>query len=106
MYELNGKLRPRRQTSSFGVLSNVAKIALMKLQSWEPPVKLAFALTLLVLLGLLAGCGTTSAPSSDTPRNPSPPPLSQSQPSVPYLKAAQENISAWRKSLTDMLAMP
>jgi hypothetical protein len=102
MYELNGKLRPRRQTSSFGVLSNVAKIALMKLQSWEPPVKLAFALTLLVLLGLLAGCATTSTPSDFTPRNPEPPPTSLSESSETFSSLAQKNISAWRKLLIEI----
>ena len=103
---LNGTNLSLEQTPKRDRSSNSASAALMKLKSLPPPVRLGLWLTLLVLAASLAGCATTSAPSSFTPRNPSPPQPSQSQPSVPYSSSAAVNINHWRKLLTDTLAMP
>jgi predicted small lipoprotein YifL len=63
-------------------------------------------LILLVLVASLAGCGTTSAPSSFTPRNPEPPPTTLSERSVPWSQSAAQLLLKWRKQLIGLTASP
>lgn len=102
----NDKPSKQRRTSALGKLSNVIRIASIKLCAMEPPAKLACVLIVIVLLGLLAGCATTSLPPSVTPRNPEPPPSRlQAQPPS-YSASASQNIEAWRKTLTERTQRP
>lgn len=78
----------------------------MKLQDLPLPVRHASVLMLLVLAGLLTGCATPSAPSDFTPKNPSMPAPSASQPQQTYSSRAQADIQIWQKKLTDTLATP
>lgn len=83
-----------------------ASLALTRLREWGPLEKLGSALVLLVLLGLLVGCGTTLQPPVITPRNPEPPPsvLPESPPN--YLESARLLISTWQKRLNEQTATP
>jgi hypothetical protein len=98
--------QPYWRTTKLENLSRLGKDALTKLRSWGPLEKLASALVLLVLLGLLVGCGTTSAPPAITPRNPEPPPsvLPESPPN--YLESARLLILTWQKRLNEQTATP
>lgn len=100
---MNGQLQSPRRMQRLGVWSRRGKALRILLGDLPPPVRLAFALMLIVLAGLLAGCATTSTPSSEPARNPSMPPPSQSQPSATYSSSAAEAIKSWRKLLTDTL---
>ena len=102
----NDKRSKLRRTSALGKLSNVIRIASIRPCAMEPPAKLVLGLTVIVLLGLLAGCATTSLPPSVTPRNPEPPPSRlQAQPPS-YSASASRNIEAWRKTLIERTAKP
>jgi predicted small lipoprotein YifL len=78
----------------------------MRLAELPPPARFALLLILLVLVASLAGCGTTSAPSSFTPRNPEPPPTTLSERSVPWSQSAAQLLSKWRKQLIGLTASP
>ena len=86
--------------------SSRASDALTKLRSLPPPVRLAFALTLLMLLTVCAGCATISTPPDSLPRNPEPPPsrLPSSPPN--YLTDAQRDISEWQRQLNALTRKP
>lgn len=87
-------------------LSRLGKDALTKLRSSGPLEKLASALVLLVLLGLLVGCGTTSVPPAITPRNPEPPPSALPTSPPTYLEDAQKDIAEWQRLLKEQTAKP
>lgn len=106
MYELNGKPRLHKPTSTLGRLKNIGSLLLMRLHELPPPLPIGIVLLLLVLALSLTACATPSAPSSEPARNPTMPPASTSQPSVPYLETAQGRISAWLKKLADTLGTP
>lgn len=99
-------LLSHRPTSKLARWANCAKIAWTKLQSLPPPVKGAFWLTLLVLVLMLTACATTSLPSSEPARIPSPPPTRLSESSPDYLQLARTTISEWRKRLQELTAKP
>lgn len=102
----NSQEPPRRRTVRLRGWSERVSRALMKLADWPEPAKLAFALTLIVLAVSLAGCATTSAPSSEPARNPSPPPTTLSESSETFSSRALRNISEWRKKLIELLPRP
>jgi hypothetical protein len=102
MYVQNGKLPLREPTKRPALWSKLGNRLSALLRELLPPLKIAFALMLVALLILLAGCATTSTPPDILPKNPEPPPsrLSESPPN--YLSSALENISAWRKTLNGL----
>jgi hypothetical protein len=91
-----------KRTTRLGKLRNCAALAWWRLNELPPSVRLLFGLTLLVLLGLLAGCGTLSVPPSVEARNPQPPQISEPLPSESYLSKAQKLIENWRNAVTGM----
>lgn len=98
---LNGRpLRPKR-TTRLERLSNSASVVLKKLCECPPPVRLASVLMLLVLVTLLAGCATPSAPDQ-WPKNPQPPQLTEPLPTQSYLSKALQLIESWRSRATGM----
>ncbi len=101
MYEQNGKLPHYEQPKRPALWNKLGNRLSVLLRELLPPLKIAFALMLVALLILLAGCATTSTPPDSLPKNPEPPPsrLSESPPN--YLSSAAANISAWRKRLTE-----
>ncbi len=106
MYEPNGKLPHFEQPKRPALWSRLGARLWMVQRESLPPLRIAFALTLLALLVMLAGCATTSTQPATMPRNPEPPPsrLSESPPN--YLSSAAANISAWRKRLTEQTSKP
>lgn len=87
-------------------LSSAGKAWWTKQGPLLPREWLLYVLMLAALVVSLMGCATTSAPSEFTPRNPLPPQLSQSPPSVTYSSGAAADIQSWRKKLMDTLATP
>lgn len=79
-----------------------AKALLTQRDGWQPLARLAFALTLLVLAGLLVGCATPLPPPTEPARNPQPPQLREPLPSESYLQQAQRLIESWRNAVTGM----
>lgn len=73
----------------------------MMLDGLLPPVKIACALMLLVLVTLLVGCATPSPPSVSS-ANPQPPRLSEPIPTESYSEKAQQLINSWRNAVTGM----
>lgn len=101
-YEPNGLppwLLPIKRRDAWSVLGNRLRMLLGDLL---PPVKIGFALMLIVLLGLCAGCATPSTPPTESARNPQPPLLREPLPSESYLHKAQKLIESWRQSVTGM----
>lgn len=105
-YVPNGQPPRHRRTPRLERWSNAASVVLTKLRALPPPVRLGFVLMLIVLAGLLAGCATTSTPSSVPARIPSPPPPTLSERSETYSSSAARNISEWQKRLTELLPKP
>ena len=101
MYDSNGMPRPLRRTSNLSKCLNAVKEMWTRLLLLEPPVKLAFGLTLLVLAMLLSGCATQSPPSVVL-KNPQPPQLSEPIPSESYLSKAERLIESWLNRATGM----
>jgi hypothetical protein len=99
----NGKPRQPWQIPKQGVWSKLGKAVRTKLAELPQVVKLASALTLCVLAGLLSGCAVTSTPSSEPARNPSPPPTTLSASPPDYLSDALNFISESRKTLQGLL---
>jgi hypothetical protein len=101
-YAPNGQPQPQRPTTKPGVWSALVNLLPTLLGDLLPPVRLAFALMLIVLLALCAGCATPSAPPTEAARNPQPPQLSEPLPSESYLHKAQKLIESWRNAVTGM----
>ena len=102
MYDRNGMWREPLQIPKPAVWSRRVNAVRRKLADWPPPVKIACALTLLVLLTLCAGCATPSTPPNSAARVPAPPRLSEPLPSESYSQKAQRLIESWRASVTGM----
>jgi hypothetical protein len=66
-----------------------------------PPVKLAFALTLLVLVTLCAGCATPFQVGKPSV-NPAPPRLSEPMPTEGYSSKVQKLLNNWLQRVTGM----
>jgi hypothetical protein len=94
----------RKRTGKLERMSNCARIAWTKLQELPPPVNVALWLTLLVLAVCLSGCATTSMPSSEPARNPSPPPSRLSPQPPNYSQRAAADIQSWRAKLTELIS--
>lgn len=92
--------RQIKKRSAWSVLGN--RLLMLHIML-PPPVRLAFVLMLIVLVGSLLGCATTSTPSSEPARNPSIPPSTLSEHSQTFSSSAAANIQAWRKKLTELL---
>jgi hypothetical protein len=101
MYDLNGRLQQPQRIPKRGGWSNRANLVLMKLLEVPLPVRLAFWLTLLVLVTLLAGCATQSPPDA-WPKNPQPPQLTEPIPTESYSSKAQRLIESWLQRATGM----
>jgi hypothetical protein len=83
------------------VWSERASLAWTTLKGLPVPAKLALGLILLVLLGALSGCATPSPPVT-SPKNPSPPRISEPLPEESYSLKAQRLIDSWLKPATGM----
>lgn len=70
-----------------------------------PNVNRKFAAMLMLLALLLSGCQTPPIRPCEPPPPPMRPPLQQPLPESSYLNAAQANIEAWQKRLTDTPAI-
>jgi hypothetical protein len=95
----NGRLELPPLIKKRNVWKERARGMWTRLQELPPPARVALLLLLIVLATSLAGCGTTSAPSSFTPRNPEPPPTTLSERSVPWSQSAAQLLSKWRAML-------
>lgn len=102
----NGSQQRQQQMTMRAAWKERASRVLTRLRDLPPPVKYGFWLTLLVLALLLAGCATSSAPSSFTPANPAPPPTTLSERSETFSSSALRNISEWRKKLIELTQRP
>jgi hypothetical protein len=106
MFDWNALLQRLQQMKMPDALSKLGKGALTKLLSWPLSAKLVCGMLLLLLAGSLMGCATTSAPSTNTPRNPEPPPSVLPQSSPGYLGLAHDLLSTWRKQLNELTTKP
>jgi len=97
------RLLPRRKREGW---SKSGRMLLMGRVDSLRNVRRVFVPTLLGLAMSLAGCATTSMPSSEPARIPSPPPTTLSERSETFSSLAQRNISEWRKKLTGLLPKP
>jgi len=86
--------------------SKSGRMLLMRRLALLRNVRRVFVPTLFGLALSLAGCATTSTPSSEPARIPSPPPTTLSERSETFSSLAQRNISEWRKKLTELLPKP
>jgi hypothetical protein len=106
MYGQNGPLRSVKRTSKLAIWREFAKDARMNLLLLPPPVRLAIVLTLIALLAVCAGCGTTSTPPDTMPRNPEPPPTRLSPRSESYSSSAAKLLEQWRAKLIELTTKP
>lgn len=103
---MNGT-RPSSQPTPMGARwSNEGRTARRSRLAWRRLRAFATAPLLLLLAMNLTGCAATSPPLPPEARNPAMPPATQDQPSEPYSISASARIKAWRKLLTDTLAIP
>lgn len=106
MYEPNGLppwLLPIKRRGAWSALGNRLRMLLGDL---PPPVRIGCVLLLLVLAASLMGCATTSAPPTNMPSNPEPPPSALPPQPPNYSQSAREAISTWRKRLIEQTAKP
>jgi hypothetical protein len=106
MFDWNSLLQRLRQMMTRDVWSKLGKGVLTKLQGWPLSAKIVCALMLSLLVVSLMGCATTSAPSTNTPRNPEPPPSVLPPSSPGYLGIAHDFFLKSRKLLTELTTKP
>jgi hypothetical protein len=101
MYSRDGRPLRLRRTSNLSKCLTVASVMWIKLRELPPPVRLAIALMLLVLLTLCSGCATQSPPA-EWPRNPSPPVVSEPIPQKSYSSKVESFLRRSLEALTGM----
>lgn len=104
MFGFNGTQLKQWLQKMLADWSNAAKAWRTKQGPLLPRERLLYALMLAALVLSLVACGTTSAPSDFTPRNPLPPQTTLSESSETFSSLAQKNISAWRSKLMQLTA--